>query len=138
MTLRDELAALSVSRDDRPERDLRHRGLDEAGVPSRQRVWIVAAGADDETLARLSAAIADAVGDAVLAIHDPREPDDLIFQRRVPGQRRGGIYLNHHWQQASCRVVVGDAEVVAAGLSAWFNGRGRVFGDDLGADIVVE
>lgn len=153
MTLRDELAALSVNRDDdvavalAPTLALRwaavvarrvSRRLDEAGVPSSQRVWIVAAGADDETLARLSAVIADAVGDTVLVIHDPREPDDLIFHRRVPGQRRGGIYLNHHWQQASCRIVVGDVDLVAAGLSAWFNGRGQVCSDDLDADLVIE
>ena len=152
MTLSDDLAALRVGRDDdvaialAPNFSLRRaavaarrvsRRLDEAGVPSRQRAWIVAAGADDETVARLSAAIADAVGNAVLVIHDPLEPDDLIFQRRVPGQRRGGVYLNAHWQRASCRIVVGDVELAAAGLSAWFNDRGQVCGADLGVDLVV-
>lgn len=153
MTLRDDLAELSVARHDdvaiglEPTLPLRRaaivarriaRRLDEAGVPGEQRVWIVAAGAGDDVVARLSAAVADAVGDAALVIHDPRDPDELIFQRRIPGQRRGGVYLNHHWQQASCRIVVGDAELVAVGLSAWFNGRGKVCGEDLGADLVID
>ncbi len=153
MTLRDDLDVLSITRADdvaialAPTLALRRaavvarriaRWLDDAGVPGDQRVWIVAAGAGDEVAARLSAAVADAVGDGALVIHDPRDPDGLIFQRRIPGQRRGGVYLNQRWQQASCRIVVGDVEVVAAGLSAWFNGRGVVCGADLGADLVVD
>ena len=151
MTLNDDLAALRVGRGDdvaialAPQISLRRAAvvarrvsqrLDEAGVPSGQRTWIVAAGADDETVARLSAAIAEAVGDATLIIHDARDPDGLIFQRRLPGQRRGGIYLNHHWQQASRRIVVGDPDSVAVALSAWFNGPGQVCADDLDADVV--
>ncbi len=153
MTLHDDLAAMNINHHDdvaialAPTLSPRRaafvarriaRCLDDAKTPGDQRTWIIAAGADDDVAARLSAAIADAVADAVLTIHDPGEPDGLIFQRRIPGQRRGGVYLNQHWQQASCRIVVGDAELVAVGLSAWFNGRGQVCADDLQADLVID
>ena len=85
--------------------------LDEAGVPLTQRTWIVASGTDDVRAARVAAAIADAVGSSRLIVHDPTEPDDLTFQRRIPGQRRGGIYLNAAWQSASVRIVCGDPDL---------------------------
>ena len=96
--------------------------LDDAGIPIRRRCWIVAA-------------IADAVGGARLTLHDPHEPDDLIFQRRLPGQRRGGVYLNADWISASVRIVIGDAETVARGLCGFFNPPESVDADDLDADL---
>ena len=111
--------------------------LADAGVPFAQRTWIVASGADEVRSARIAAAIADAVGSSRLVFHDPSEPDDLIFQRRYPGRRRGGVYLNAVWQSASARIVVGDADTVARGLCAWFNPPESVSADDLNADIVL-
>ncbi len=109
--------------------------LDEAGIPIRRRCWIVAAGVDDARTVRIVAAIADAVGGARLILHDPHEPDDLIFQRRLPGQRRGGVYLNAAWISASVRIVIGDAETVARGLCGFFNPPESVDADDLDADL---
>lgn len=42
-------------------------------------------------------------------VHDPRDPDSLLFQQRYPGERRAGIYLSEAFQSASARIVVGEA-----------------------------
>jgi len=111
--------------------------LDDAGVPFNQRTWIIASGADDIRSARIAAAAADAVGSSRLIFHDRTDPDDLIFQRRYPGQRRGGVYLNHVWMQASVRIVLGDGGTVARGLCAFFNPSESVSADDLNADVLI-
>ena len=111
--------------------------LDQVGVPESQRTWIVATAGDDEAAARIAAAISDVSGGAPVMIHDPREPDDLTFQRRNPGQRRGGVYLNHVWQSASVRIGCGDRLALADGLSAWFNLAAELSEDDLDADLVI-
>ncbi len=112
------------------------RQLAEARVPLGQRVWIIAA-ADDLRIARIASAITESIGGSRLLVHNPHELDDLVFQRRYPGQRRGGLYLNAHWQQASIRIVVGEIDVVAHGLSAWFNPAEAARSEDLNADLVV-
>lgn len=42
-------------------------------------------------------------------VHDPHDPDGLLFQQRYPGERRAGIYLSQAFQSASARIVVGEA-----------------------------
>lgn len=113
------------------------RRLDEAGVPAVQRIWIVASTGDDESAARLIAAISAQASGARLLIHDPREPDDLTFQRRIPGQRRGGIYLNAAWQSASVRIGCGEPLDLVIGLSGWFNRRTSLRADDLNATLLL-
>ena len=112
--------------------------LDQAGVPESQRTWIVATAGDDEAAARIAAAVSDVSGGARVVVHDPREPDDLTFQRRLPGQRRGGVYLNHVWQSASVRIGCGDGLALVDGLSAWFNPVARLSADDLHADLLID
>ena len=112
------------------------RQLDGAAVPHNQRTWIIAAGSDDQQTARIAAAIADAVASAPLIIHDPQALDDLTFQRRIPGQRRGGVYLNHHWQQATIRIAIGDPQTLTPGLAAWFNPPNQLHPNDLNASQV--
>ena len=111
--------------------------LDAAGVPAEQRMWIVANRGDDEAAARVAAAVSDAIGSARVIVHDPQEPDGLIFQRRIPVQRRGGIYLNATWQSASVRIACGDALELVQGLSAWFNADEQLEAGDLSATVVV-
>ena len=112
--------------------------LDQAGVPVSQRTWIVATTGDDEAAARIAAAVSDVSGGARVIVHDSREPDGLTFERRVPGQRRGGIYLNHAWQSASVRIGCGDGLALADGLSAWFNAAAELSADDLRADVLID
>lgn len=152
MTLSDALRDLSVERGDdlaialAPSLALHRaaimarriaRHLDDAGVPADRRIWIIAAGADDEHTARLASAIADPIGGSPLILHDPRDLDGLIFHRRIPGQRRGGIYINHHWQQASRRIACGDPLDLLDGLSAWFNPRNQLEVEDLEASLQI-
>lgn len=152
MTSSDALQDLSIGRhddvavavSDRLSRDAATRllrrindRLSEAAVPVSQRTWIVATAGDDEAAARIAAAVSDVSGGARVIVHDPREPDGLTFQRRIPGQRRGGVYLNHAWQSASVRIGCGDALELADGLSAWFNRRELVRSDDLSASVVL-
>ena len=113
--------------------------LDDAGLPRDQRVWIVAADtSDDESrTAKLAAAIADACSGSLLNVHDPRDHDALIFQRRIPGQRRGGIYLNLQGQSASYRIACGDPLDLIGGLSAWFNRRNQLRAEDLAASLLI-
>ncbi|MYA01201.1 MAG: hypothetical protein F4038_07705 [Chloroflexi bacterium] len=112
--------------------------LDQVGVPVSQRTWIVATAGDDEAAARIAAAVSDFSGGARVIVHDPREPDGLTFERRVPGQRRGGIYLNHAWQSASVRIGCGDGLALVDGLSAWFNAAAELSPDDLRADVLID
>lgn len=113
--------------------------LDQAGVPSQRRSWIVVA-ADDpdaEAIAVISA-LSDAIGAAPLTLHDRREPDGLIFRRRLPGQRRGGVYLNALWMQASVRIGCGAPAELAGGLCAWFNDPAALDAErDLGATLML-
>ena len=124
---RHERVAIAVSPAIGPERaaQLAERitaRLDQAGVPPPRRSWIVAA-ADDpdaETVAVISA-LSNAIGPAPLTLHDPRDPDQLIFRRRFPNQRRGGVYLNAQWMQANIRIACGAPADLAPSLAAWFN-----------------
>jgi len=139
---RDEVA-IAVSDRVLPERAARlsrrvNDRLDQAGVPVSQRTWIVATAGDDEAAARIAAAVSDFSGGARVIVHDPREPDGLTFERRVPGQRRGGIYLNHAWQSASVRIGCGDGLALVDGLSAWFNAAAELSADDLRADVLID
>lgn len=96
--------------------------LDQAGVPSQRRAWIVAGSGDPDSKAlAVISALSDAIGAAPLMLHDPRDPDRLVFRRRLPGQRRGGVYLNALWMQAGVRIGCGVPAGLAAGLCAWFN-----------------
>ena len=96
--------------------------LDQAGVPSQRRAWIVAAGDDPDaqTIAVISA-LSDAIGPAPITLHDPRDPDQLIFRRRPPNQRRGGVYLNAQWMQSNIRIACGTPTDLAPRLAARFN-----------------
>lgn len=115
------------------------RRLDAAGVPARQRTWIVGAGADDMSSALLLAAIEPFTRGSRLALHDPQDADGLVFERRLPGQRRGGVFLNADWQHASVRIACGDGARVLAGLAAWFTPAALLNPEtDLRADAVLE
>lgn len=111
--------------------------MDAISLPHRQRAWIVASNAEDRALAQLLASLAETIGAARLQLHDPRDPDALYFQRRIPGQRRGGIYLNAAWQSASVRIGCGHPLELAVGLSAWFNKPADLRPDDLGASLLL-
>ncbi len=152
MTMRAELQALGVGPDDlvaiavsdRLAADIAgelaeqiSERLRAAAVPRDRRTWIIATRGDDEAAAAAAAAISDRLDGARLIVHDAREPDDLTFQRRQPGQRRGGIYLNHAWQSAGVRIACGEPKRVLVGLSAWFNAPARLQADDLDADVVL-
>jgi len=152
MTVSDALGLLAVGRGDdvaiavsdrlaadfaaRLSKGISER-LTEMGVPVAQRTWIVATMGDDEAAARIAAAVSDVSGGARVIVHDPREPDGLTFERRIPGQRRGGVYLNHAWQSASVRIGCGDGLALADGLSAWFNSAAQLSVDDLHADLLI-
>ena len=111
--------------------------LTQAAIPPSQRTWIVATRTDDEAAARVAAAISDQIDEARLIIHDPQDPDNLTFQRRIPNQRRGGIYLNHHWQSASVRIACGPPRRLVFGLTAWFNQPNQLHAEDLGASLLL-
>ncbi|MCY3921412.1 MAG: hypothetical protein OXG27_03340 [Chloroflexi bacterium] len=152
MTLADGLRTLSIEhRDDvaiavsdrlsadvaaRLARKITER-LSAAAVPRSQRTWIIATRGDDEAAASTASAISDHIDGARLVVHDSREPDGLTFQRRIPGQRRGGIYLNHAWQSASVRIACGEPRRVLFGLCGWFNRPARLRQEDLNADLVL-
>ena len=111
--------------------------LRDAAVPLNQRTWIIASSGDDESAARTIAAISDFAEGARVTVHDARDPDGLIFQRRIPGQPRGGIYLNAAWQSASVRIGCGDPQDLVLGLCAWFTAPGQIFSEDLQADLSI-
>ena len=133
------LAMLGIERHDRPAVAVSHRigaaraaelaeqisvRLDQAAVPPQRRIWIVGGSDDpaaDAAIAEVLGALSDSIGAARLELHDPRDPDRLIFRRRPPNQKRGGVYLNASWMQASIRIACGPPSDLAAGLSAWFN-----------------
>jgi len=54
--------------------------------------------------------------------HDARDPDQQIFLERYPGERRGGIYLNAAFLQATVRIVTGFVE---PHLFAGYSGGGK-------------
>lgn len=139
--------------------------LNQAGIPQTRRAWIVAqpdqtnpSNADIQTAAQTAAAtpdiqtaatnadaqiaavlaaLSDAIGPAPLTIHNPRDPDNLIFHRRPPNQKRGGIYLNALWMQATVRIACGQPAELAAGLSAWLNDPATLASEDLAATLVL-
>lgn len=100
--------------------------LDRAGVPSWQRVWIVAADGSSEQSASVLGVLSEVVGGDRLVLHDPGDADGLIFQRRLVGERRGGVYLNGEWQLASVRIGCGEGWSVAGGLCGGFNDGGML------------
>ena len=117
--------------------------LNQAGVPQSRRAWIVAQtdradspNAEAQTAAVL-AALSDAIGSSPLTIHNPRDADNLIFHRRPPDQKRGGVYLNAQWMQAAVRIACGPPDELAAGLSAWFNDPASLGPADLSATLVL-
>ena len=112
--------------------------LDASSVPRRQRTWLVAAGGGEEAAALVLAAVEPHARGGRLALHDPHDPDALIFQRRLPGQRRGGVYLSAAWQLASVRIACGDPGRVLRGLAAWFTPPDALeVEQDLAADAVL-
>ena len=113
------------------------RHLDDAEIPRHQRLWLIAANGSDEQSAALVAALSDVVGEDAIRLHNPHDPDALIFQRRLPGQRRGGIYLNADWQSASVRIAIGQPRAIVSGLSAWFNRDDQLRDEDLVASLVI-
>ena len=149
------LAVLEIARHDRAAIAVSHRispqraaelaeqitaRLDRAGVPVQRRVWILAAapGPDaDLEVAPVLASLADSIGAAPLTLHDPRDADALIFRRRPPDQKRGGVFLNAHWMQAAIRIACGSPTEIAAGLSAWFNDPAALEPADLSATLIL-
>ena len=140
--------------------------LNQAGIPQARRAWIVAQAdqtataqtappnADAQTaaanpdiqtaatdadaqIAAVLAALSDAIGPSPLTIHNPRDPDNLIFHRRPPNQKRGGIYLNAQWLQATIRIACGPPHELAPALSAWFNDPTTLAPADLSATLAL-
>ncbi len=111
--------------------------LQENSVTGDRRCWLVATSGSDEAAARTAAAISDAAPGARVLVHDRRDLDGLIFERRNPGERRGGVYLNAVWQSAGLRIGCGDALELVDGLSAWFNEVGQLSADDLDCDALL-
>lgn len=114
--------------------------LNQAGVPKNRRAWIVAqtdSSHADAQAAAVLAALSDAIGSSPLTLHDPRDADGLIFHRRPPNQKRGGIYLNAQWLQATIRIACGQPAELAAGLSAWFNDPATLASKDLAATLIL-
>ena len=111
--------------------------LSQAALPRQQQSWIIATTGDDEAAARIASAVSDVIAQARVLIHDPRAVDELTFERRLPGQRRGGVYLNHAWQSASVRIACGDPLALVDGLSAWFNRRPQLRREDLDAVLIA-
>lgn len=117
--------------------------FNQAGVPQSRRAWIVAqpAQADspnaDAQIAAVLAALSDAIGPSPLIIHNPRDADNLIFHRRPPDQKRGGVYFNAQWMQAAIRIACGPPDELAAGLCAWFNAPASLVPEDLSATLVL-
>ena len=112
--------------------------LDAVPVAPGQQDWLVAAAGDEEAAALVLAAVEPQARGARLALHDPHDPDALVFQRRIPGQRRGGVYLNAAWQLASIRIACGDPARVLRGLAAWFTPADVLEVErDLAADAVL-
>lgn len=91
----------------------------------------------DAQIAAVLAALSDAIGPSPLTIHNPRDPDNLIFHRRPPNQKRGGIYLNAQWTQATIRIAIGQPHELAPALSAWFNDPSALNPTDLSATLVL-
>ena len=117
--------------------------LNQAGVPPSRRAWIVAQtdrtdspNAEAQTAAVL-AALSDAIGASPLTVHNPRDADNLIFRRRPPEQKRGGVYLNAQWMKAAVRIACGPPDELAAGLCAWFNDPASLEPADLSATLVL-
>lgn len=91
----------------------------------------------DAQIAAVLAALSDAIGPSPLTIHNPRDPDNLIFHRRPPNQKRGGIYLNAQWIQATIRIALGPPHELAPALSAWFNDPTTLAPADLSATLAL-
>ncbi|PZC47638.1 MAG: Nickel-dependent lactate racemase [Chloroflexi bacterium] len=95
-----------------------------AGVPDHQITLLVGGGLHEP----LSAAQIDTLLGADIArryrtlAHDARDPDQQIFLQRYPGERRGGIYLNAAFMQATVRIVTGFVE---PHLFAGYSGGGK-------------
>ena len=98
------------------------RAAEAAGLPAERVTMIMGAGLWTANAAAAAAALErELPGPARIVAHDARDPDALIFQRRLPGERRGGLFLNAHYQRASVRILTG---AVAAHPAAGWGGGG--------------
>lgn len=100
------------------------RVVEEAGVPRDRITLLVGTGLHRQmSAAELKALLGPEVANSYrVVVHDARDPDSLTFLRRYPGERRGGIYLNSAYLQASVRIVTGFVE---PHIFAGYSGGGK-------------
>ena len=95
-----------------------------AGVPRQQITLLVGGGLHAPmTPAQIDTLLGPEITGAYRTLaHDARDPDQLIFLERYPGERRAGIYLNAAYMQATLRIVTGFVE---PHLFAGYSGGGK-------------
>ena len=96
-----------------------------AGLSPERVSLIMGAGLWTANVAAAAAALErELPGAGHILAHDGRDPDALIFQRRHPHERRGGLYLNASYQRASVRILTGA--VLAHPAAGWSGGGDAV------------
>jgi len=100
------------------------RVVEGAGVPREQITLLIGTGlhrgmSAEELDSLLGAEVAQ---DYRVVVHDAQDPDSLTFLRRYPDERRGGIYLNSAYMDASVRIVTGFVE---PHIFAGYSGGGK-------------
>ena len=100
------------------------RVVEGAGVPRDRITLLVGTGLHRQmSAAEVKALLGPEVAKGYrVVVHDARDPDSLTFLRRYPGERRGGIYLNSTYLQASVRIVTGFVE---PHIFAGYSGGGK-------------
>ena len=100
------------------------RIVEEAGVPRGRITLLVGTGLHRQmSAAEVEALLGPEVANGYrVVVHDAQDPDSLTFLRRYPGERRGGIYLNSTYLQASVRIVTGFVE---PHIFAGYSGGGK-------------
>lgn len=100
------------------------RAVEGAGVPRDRITLLVGTGLHRQmSAAEVEALLGPEVANSYrVVVHDARDPDSLTFLRRYPGERRGGIYLNSAYLQASVRIVTGFVE---PHIFAGYSGGGK-------------
>ena len=100
------------------------RVVEGAGVPRERITLLVGTGLHRQMSAEeLDALLGPEIARGYrVVVHDAKDPDALTFLRRYPGERRGGVYLNSAYVQASVRIVTGFVE---PHIFAGYSGGGK-------------
>ena len=101
------------------------RSAEAAGLSPERVSLIMGAGLWTANVYAAAAALERKLpGAARILPHNARDPDALIFQRRHPHERRGGLYLNAAYQRARVRILTGA--VAAHPTTGWSGGGDAV------------